>query len=661
MGKVRCVTTDEGAVSLAALLNGDTRTRPTAVITTPSQSQHPFIDAEKMAAELEGLADVYLIETGPFTWAFSSRMVELTQVYGGAGRVYPVDHGWITDPGQAPLRFAFNSAEGKRATHQLIDDALSMAAAAGLLDRPTATGQRAHVDGIVRGIVGERAWVDLTDGRNALVPPLLAEPDVPIERALRRGMVVSGWLDLRRNWLDVRETRLSAEQALAGYQVGDVVLALVDTVGASAADVLLHPDLRVRLTPREVAGDDGTDLRALLTHGEVLTVLLEAVPPAPEDSAWRLRVVDATARPAASLYAGGPPWLEPPAEAPELFEPAPQPPKPKKPSAVDTVALPRTVMVAPPTLEPMEVAAPAAPAAPAPAAPAPAARAQPGRPVAPAAPPAAHSSAPSPLMLDPKRRSQMVPSGSTRSVQPAPGAPVAPAAAAAAPAAAVEPKAAKQGQAVESMALKVSALEVELRNLRGKVTELEGQVSGLEQERTQLLGLRAEAEHTANRTAGQLQQVKSQLRKAKSSKPATGGARPEFADRERGFRYLVETAWATRTPVGEQPSRPLRSYEIGPAFLASIEALDGIAPEKVADVVFEIVTKRAEESAGRDMHRLRTGPGGDDPVRVREDGSVCWRVAIQRNTASARRLHFWQRPDGTIELSRVVLHDDMQP
>lgn len=31
------------------------------------------------------------------------------------------------------------------------------------------------------------------------------------------------------------------------------------------------------------------------------------------------------------------------------------------------------------------------------------------------------------------------------------------------------------------------------------------------------------------------------------------------------------------------------------------------------------------------------------------------------NVAGARRLHFWRLPDGTVELSRVVIHDDTRP
>jgi hypothetical protein len=34
---------------------------------------------------------------------------------------------------------------------------------------------------------------------------------------------------------------------------------------------------------------------------------------------------------------------------------------------------------------------------------------------------------------------------------------------------------------------------------------------------------------------------------------------------------------------------------------------------------------------------------------------------LQVNTPSARRLHFWRLLDGSVELGRIVLHDDVEP
>src|SRR4051812_36943734 len=127
---MRVVNTDEEAVRLAELLNGHLRTRPVVVVSTPSGRSEPWIDAVEIEAELSDLAEIYLIHTGPHSWTFSARMPTGTQVFGGAGRVYPVGHGWVGSLDEAPLRFAYDPQEGIRATQLLIDDALGMAAAA---------------------------------------------------------------------------------------------------------------------------------------------------------------------------------------------------------------------------------------------------------------------------------------------------------------------------------------------------------------------------------------------------------------------------------------------------------------------------------------------------------------------------------------------------
>ena len=63
----------------------------------------------------------------------------------------------------------------------------------------------------------------------------------------------------------------------------------------------------------------------------------------------------------------------------------------------------------------------------------------------------------------------------------------------------------------------------------------------------------------------------------------------------------------------EQGNRPLVDYTIGPRFLDSLDKLEEIKDEKVADVGFEIVTGLAPQIPSREVHHLRTGPGGDGP------------------------------------------------
>ena len=80
---------------------------------------------------------------------------------------------------------------------------------------------------------------------------------------------------------------------------------------------------------------------------------------------------------------------------------------------------------------------------------------------------------------------------------------------------------------------------------------------------------------------------------------------------------------------------------------------------KIVSVVVEVLTDQVQHLAGRDVHQLRAGGAGSPYVR-RSDGAACWRVALQRESAAARRLHYWRTRSG-YEFSRVVIHDDYRP
>lgn len=607
MSAIKRVTNTSEAEALAALLNGDTRTRPTVVVTVASGHTDPYADVERIAAEIGDLADLYLVTTGGHTWAFSNKMTPGTQVYGGAGRVYPIGLGWNVDLKQAPLRFAWNRSEGKKLTGQLIDDALDMAAAAGLFDSARTASTRERRAGTVRSIMSERALVDLVGGDMASVPPQLAQAGVPIERVLAPGMHVDGVLEKKSRWLDIRESRPTAEEALKTYAAGDVVPAEVRSVLAGSADLRLHPDVTVELFRSDVTGDPDDDLSALLTPGEVVLARVIATGPR-----WRLSLREVrehdTAREALSLYAGGPPWLDPDAPPPAVVD------------HVETVPEPQGVEAS--SEAPAEAAVEPVPEAPA---------------------------IPTPAMM-PRRRGEPV-----RALRPAPSPTPAPE-----PMPEQEAAPAKKA-AVQSMSLQVTAIKAEKAHLEAELAELRDQVSGLRNERVQFAKDLARAARQVETRDVELARMRSQLRRAKQRTAPPEVALPVFADRERGFRHLVEAAWARRIPVGEQATRPLPAYSIGERFLDSVDALEGITVDKIADVVMEVLTGLAEQSTGRELHQLRTSAGGNAAPQSRSDGAVCYRVSMQIHTPSARRLHFWKCADGTVELSRVVVHDDMEP
>ncbi|NYE38627.1 hypothetical protein F4692_003777 [Nocardioides cavernae] len=603
MSAVHRVDDDLAAAALANLLNGNSRKRPVVVVTIPAGRTDPWIDVEEVAREAGSLADVYLMPTGPFTWDFSDRMAAGTQVYGGAGRVYPVGHEWASDLSKSPLRFAFNEDDGDRATQKLISDMLRMAAAAGLL-QSVPTRELRKVDTTVKMVVAGRALVDVGNLFPAAIAEELAVDDVPIDRIVEAGLRIEGWYDADSNRVDIRQSLRRHGEALAAYAVGDVVLSKVAKVRNGKAELVLYPQTTtppvvVTVLRADVTANPEDDLRTLMTVGEVIPARVTATGPN-----WALALHDVDDDEpivsAPSLLPGGPPWLSEEPDHSEVDEP----------KAVTSLPMP------PPAPTPVQVIE--APS--------------------PTQPPAAATPRPSPAMLD---RSRPGPSQRPASASPAPHRPT---------------------ESTRGLLLKVDGLTAEIAGLKREVVNLQTQVLAGSDEREQLRYLLDQAERRANKAENDLKSTRARLRKAtstgKSESPAGNG--PRFADPEQEFRYLVLTQWATRTLPSEQRNRPLADFIIGPRFLESLERLQGIKPEKVADVAFEIVTGLAPQLPSREVHHLRAGPGGDDPVRVRDDGAIAWRASLQVNTPSARRIHYWVLPTGQIELARVATHDDFE-
>lgn len=592
------VTTPEAARALADLLNGNTRTRPVVVVTTPHGQPVPWIDIDEIVEQVGDIADIYLVPTGPHSWELSNNLPAMTQVYGGAGRVYPVGHQWASAPRRSPLRFAYNAAEGPGATTALIDDALRMATDAGLFDSKV-SNQRRQLTGVVAGIVADRAMVKL-GCELGIVPDALAFPGVPLERCIWSGQELTGLYDAASRWFDVRESHLPPDVALSSYAPGDVVLVQVESVESDEAFVFLHPLVVVRLSREVVTSNPVDDMTDLLSAGEVLTARVAATGPE-----WRLSVldIDDDEEPvvACALFRGGPPWLMPREDVPVAEEPVPVAPSPVEVLTFDafddTDVVDLAKKLAPPADTPVV--------------------------------------RPSPVMLDRKRGPM----------------PASPPPEAAALAASVE------SVSTRSMSLTIASLQAEVKQLKRQRDDVRDQAQGLATELTHIRPELHQAEDRARRLAQQLEQSRAKLRRSRSTRAAPDAV--QFADRERGFRFLVELAWATRIPSAEQPSCPLPGYGIGPAFLDSVAALQGLTVDRVADVVMEVLTGKARESSGREVHQLRSGESGGAPQLVRSDGARAWRVSLQRNTPSARRLHYWVLTDGSIELAKVGVHDDM--
>jgi hypothetical protein len=204
-----------------------------------------------------------------------------------------------------------------------------------------------------------------------------------------------------------------------------------------------------------------------------------------------------------------------------------------------------------------------------------------------------------------------------------------------------------------------SALQDEVRRLRERVAEMEEERQGLRQEVQAIRLDRAEA----------IRSLREQLQAARRDVKAREDALEHLRGRLHGYdvhedpeeqlRHEVEKAWRRLYTGSDAVDWAMRPYLIGPAFLASVDALQGIERSKIIEVCVDVVTHRAAVIAARDLHPLRVSEAGGSPQRVRPDGATAWRVSLQQLTASARRLHYWQMRDGSVELASVGTHDDM--
>ncbi|MGB7962484.1 MAG: hypothetical protein WCF12_05930 [Propionicimonas sp.] len=490
-------------------------------------------DVTRLRKDLAGLAEVFEIVGMDASWAFSRAVPDMCQVYGGASRVYPPGTEWELDPYQSPLRFAYGKSERESVTRKLIADAMGMAST-GSLTVQARRAARAVVVGEVEGIAGERAWVRLSGQIPGVLWPELVEPGLPAERLFARHMRVEGELDPDSRRIDVQEMRRKPDEAVAGYQPGDTILVRVVSVTGQSCAVELFPGYECSI-PSEYVADEPTDLRALMTVGEVLPAWFGGLDEATGE--WLLSVQDAAdpadAVPAPSILAGGPPWLLPaPTGIPEVNE---------------------------------------------------------------------------------------------------------------------------------------SAALLEMGDEGGESTaELSTSfVDALKRDNDQLVSLLKRSQARIDSLEGQLNATRTKLREAVRRKSRAGIAAPDdgrlFESKKDQLDFEIRQAWARMTQPAEKAELPLKRWTHSAHFFDTLQDVEGVSREKVVEVIVHVLTGRDAELASRERHQLRTGKGGDDPPVVRAGGEPCWRVSLQSNAPSARRLHYWSCSDGSVELGSIRVHDDFRP
>ena len=187
---------------------------------------------------------------------------------------------------------------------------------------------------------------------------------------------------------------------------------------------------------------------------------------------------------------------------------------------------------------------------------------------------------------------------------------------------------------------------------------------GLESANHRLLSQFAEARREIEELQARVRAADERARaaeKALRSELAGGSSRPsESGPRgEEALYHAIVDAWlGDHVGPSERVAAPLRPFVLGPAFAESVEQL-AVEQSRVARVCAWVLDGRAEQMRSLAVHKLRSGGGGEDPQRSREDGALAWRVNLKVNTPGAPRLHYWMRTDGVVEFASVNHHDDL--
>lgn len=169
---------------------------------------------------------------------------------------------------------------------------------------------------------------------------------------------------------------------------------------------------------------------------------------------------------------------------------------------------------------------------------------------------------------------------------------------------------------------------------------------------------------------GQLSRVRQELQDALKRDRSGSAESLSVADRrsrygtvEEWIREEIRAFWIGNYTPDDRAKFPLdrQPWRVLPSFILTFQALTDDGKDKAIKTATHIVTGRNAIEHITEDHPLREGDETSKPEVVREDGAASRRAYIESHTPQSRRLHYWKLRDGSIELSRVGLHDDFTP
>jgi len=179
-------------------------------------------------------------------------------------------------------------------------------------------------------------------------------------------------------------------------------------------------------------------------------------------------------------------------------------------------------------------------------------------------------------------------------------------------------------------------------------------------------GLAEQAESLRGQLSRLRQELQDALKRDRSGSAdslSVADRRSRYGTVEEWIREEVRAFWIGNYTPDDRAKFPLdrQPWHILPSFILTFQALTDDGKDKAIKTATHIVTGRNAIEHITEDHPLREGDETSKPEVVREDGATSRRAYIESHTPQSRRLHYWKLRDGSIELSRVGLHDDFTP
>jgi S1 RNA binding domain len=627
-----------GVARLADEIQATGRDDAIVCVTVPSWASTPLVDTAALAESLDGLARVYVVRTGELSWELTGLLPPSLDVYGGALRLWWPFGETSPDPLEHPLFFVHDRGQSDKTIARIV----ACFQERGLLESdrpPVGTESGAVIDYIRPG----RVEMTLTGGALAYAEArqLTRARRIAPAQVVRPGQVVRVEVIRGDPGPRVPVTLLPFEpdpwdRLLADYREGMVVEGVVKELRNYGAMLELLPGVRGLLHNSQITGE-WTHADEHVEVGEAIFVRIVRIERDEEKIDLSLLGIpdDFEAEPLISIYPDGPPWLPDAAEESEAVWVASST-QPVAPTPESEPAVPVEVAEPEPDVEPEADVEPEVGATVTDEAGSLEEAILSGREL---------QREIGTTFAGVQRRMDELRAEARQLLQTL-----------------VRDLAEARLRvlefAEEETAELVGSTEAELVRARDEVESLRERLAAAEEDRRELLQRVKDQRERLSVVGTRAQRLGKELAVERARADQLEEEIAAAVDPDERFTGQVRRAWEASTTPSDRHRYPWREPVVGPDFLDSLERVHGVSRERVVEVCAHVVSGRAAEISGLELHQLRSSESGDASQLRRRDGAVAWRASLQVSTPAARRLHYWELPGGGVELAKIVYHDD---